>query len=570
LKKRSKKLLIYAGFGAAIATTPIGQKFFGSFFQKRTSYFLPFATGKKLRKRAQPMFASANQAPVDLLIIGGGINGAGIARDAAGRGLSVLLVEQHDLAGHTSSASTKLVHGGLRYLEYYEFRLVREALMERERLLKMAPHIIWPLEFVLPHSREQRPAWMVRAGLFLYDHLAKRERLPASRAVRFGPHPASTILKSDYRRGFTYADCWVEDSRLVVLNAMDAAERGADIRTRARLVSARPDGALWHAVIEGADGARQTVSARAMVNAAGPWVGEILSAKLGRNDGKTVRMVKGSHIIVKKLYEGDFAFILQNPDKRIVFAVPYEHDFTLIGTTDIPYEDDPAAVAISPEETAYLCDSVSRYFRTPVTPADVVRSYSGVRPLYDDHAENASAVTRDYVLDVTGGNGQPALLSVFGGKITTFRKLAEHALEKLLPAMGRDVGAGWTSAAPLPGGDMPGADFESYLATIVARYPALPEPLLRRLVRAYGTRATRILGNAAQLADLGRDFGGQLTEAEVDYLVDQEWARAAEDILWRRSKLALHAPPGTAERLTAYLASPDTGRAAERTLRPVE
>jgi glycerol-3-phosphate dehydrogenase len=513
------------------------------------------------------MNAAAEQNPVDLLIIGGGINGAGIARDAAGRGLSVLLVEQDDLAGHTSSASTKLVHGGLRYLEYYEFRLVREALMERERLLNMAPHIIWPLEFVLPHSREQRPAWMVRAGLFLYDHLAKRERLPASRAVRFGPHPAANILKADYRRGFTYADCWVEDSRLVVLNAMDAAARGADIRTGTKLVSARPAGALWRAVIESADGLRQTVSAHALVNAAGPWVGQILSASLGRNDGKTVRMVKGSHIIVKRLYQGEFAFILQNPDKRIVFAVPYEQDFTLIGTTDIPYEDDPAAVSISPEETSYLCESVSRYFQTPVRPEDVVRSYSGVRPLYDDHAENASAVTRDYVLDVTGGGNQPALLSVFGGKITTFRKLAEHALEKLLPVMGREIGAGWTAGATLPGGDMPGADFERYLATIIARYPGLPIDLLRRLVRAYGTRATRILGDATHLNDLGRDFGGMLTAAEIDYLVAEEWARTAEDILWRRSKLALHVPAGTAERLAAYLAAPEPTRRAERAWR---
>jgi glycerol-3-phosphate dehydrogenase len=490
--------------------------------------------------------------PVDLLIIGGGINGAGIARDAAGRGLSVLLVEQHDLAAHTSSASTKLVHGGLRYLEYYEFRLVREALMERERLLAMAPHIIWPLEFVLPHSRAQRPAWMVRMGLFLYDHLARRKRLPASRAVRFaaGGHPAGAILKPDYRRGFTYADCWVEDSRLVVLNALDAAERGAEILVRTKLVSARPEAGFWQAVIE-SDGIRRRVTARAMVNAAGPWVGDILSAKLGRNQAKSVRMVKGSHIIVPRLYAGDFAFILQNPDKRIVFAVPYEHDFTLIGTTDIPHEGDPAAVTISAEETAYLCESVSRYFRTPVTPADVVRSYSGVRPLYDDHAENASAVTRDYVLDVTGGNGEPPLLSVFGGKITTFRKLAEHALEKLLPAMRRPVGAGWTAQAALPGGDI--EDFDDYLATVIANYPGFPETFLHRLVRAYGTRAGRILGDAVTPEDLGEDFGGGLTAAEVDYLTQQEWAREAEDILWRRSKLALRVPDGTAARLADYL-----------------
>jgi len=499
------------------------------------------------------MFGSDPGNPVDLLIIGGGINGAGIARDAAGRGLSVLLVEQHDLAAHTSSASTKLVHGGLRYLEYYEFRLVREALMERERLLNMAPHIIWPLEFVLPHSKEQRPAWMVRAGLFLYDHLAKRKRLPSSKAVKFGPHPAAKTLKPEYLRGFTYADCWVEDSRLVVLNAMAAAERGADIRTRTKLLSARPEGPLWHAVIQDETGQEQKITARAMVNAAGPWVGEILSAKLGRNNAKTVRMVKGSHIIVKRLYEGDFAFILQNPDKRIVFTVPYEHDFTLIGTTDIPYEDDPAKVAISQEETDYLCESVSRYFRTPVTPADVVKNYSGVRPLYDDHAENASAVTRDYVLDVEGGGNQPALLSVFGGKITTFRKLAEHALEKLLPVMGHKVGNGWTSGTPLPGGDMPGADFESYLATLAIKYPAFPAPLLRRLVRAYGTRATQILGDAKTLSDLGEDFGGGLTKAEIDYLVAHEWARTEQDILWRRSKLALHVPDETPAKLAAYL-----------------
>jgi glycerol-3-phosphate dehydrogenase len=499
------------------------------------------------------MSGSDQRNPVDLLIVGGGINGAGMARDAAGRGLSVLLVEQHDLAAHTSSASTKLIHGGLRYLEYGEFRLVREALLERERLLNIAPHIIWPLEFVLPHARDQRPAWMVRAGLFLYDHLARRQRLPASRAVRFGPHPAARILKTEFRRGFTYADCWVEDSRLVVLNAMDAAERGADIRTRTRLVSARPEGALWQASLEDASGRRETVLARALVNAAGPWVGKILSTALGRDAQKTVRLIKGSHIIVPRLYEGDFAFILQNPDKRIVFAIPYERDFTLIGTTDIAFNDDPASVKISDAETEYLCESVSRYFRIQVTPADVVRSYSGVRPLYDDQAENASAVTRDYVLAVEGGAGQPALLSVFGGKITTYRRLAEHALEKLLPLLGRAAGAGWTAGAALPGGDMPGADFEAYLAQFSARYPFLPAPLARRLVRAYGTRAPKILGEAKNMAALGEDFGGGLFKAEVDYLVAQEWAREPEDILWRRSKLTLHVPTDTATRLAAYL-----------------
>ena len=502
------------------------------------------------------MIGAISGDPVDLLIVGGGINGAGIARDAAGRGLSVLLVEQHDLAAHTSSASTKLVHGGLRYLEYYEFRLVREALKERERLLALAPHLIWPLEFVLPHSPEQRPAWVIRAGLFLYDHLAKRRRLPASRAVTFGPHPAAKTLKQAYRRGFTYADCWVEDSRLVVLNAMDAAERGAAIRTRTRLVSARPEGAFWRATLQAENGPAETITARAVVNAAGPWVGEILAGRLGRTGGKTVRMVKGSHIIVRRLYEGEHAFILQNGDKRIVFVIPYEQDFTLIGTTDIPYENDPDAVRISVEEIEYLCASVSRYFRVAVTPADVVRTYSGVRPLYDDHAENASAVTRDYVLDAEGGADRPALLSVFGGKITTYRKLAEQALEKLLPLMGRPAGAGWTAHAPLPGGDMH-ADFGAYLSALTGKYPLLPPRLLHRLARAYGTRAETILGGAKTLADLGEDLGGHLTTAEIDYLVTREWARTPEDILWRRSKLALHVPSGTAERLAAYLKTPE-------------
>ncbi len=493
---------------------------------------------------------------VDLLIVGGGVNGAGIARDAAGRGLSVLLAEQDDLASHTSSASTKLIHGGLRYLEYYEFRLVREALMERERLLTIAPHIIWPLEFVLPHSADQRPAWMIRAGLFLYDGLAARKKLPASRAIRLDRHAAGAVLKPGFARGFTYSDCWVEDSRLVVLNAMDAAARGATIRTRAKLVSARPDGANWHAIIENqTTGVTDTVAARAIVNAAGPWVGEVLSNRLGRNEAKTVRMVKGSHIIVKRLYPGDFAFILQNPDKRIVFAIPYEYDYTLIGTTDIPYHGDPSEVTISPEETEYLCDSVNRYFRTQISGADVARSYSGVRPLYDDHAANASAVTRDYVLDVEGGpnssGGTPALLSVFGGKITTYRKLAEHALEKLLPVLGLPIGKSWTAGAALPGGDL--ADFDTFLHALTARYPLMPQRYLHRLARAYGSRALLILGDAQTMADLGQDFGGTLTRAEIDYLVKHEWARTAEDILWRRSKLALHVPEDTAEQINAYL-----------------
>ncbi|WP_414040500.1 glycerol-3-phosphate dehydrogenase [Acidithiobacillus sp. M4-SHS-6] len=494
--------------------------------------------------------------PFDLLIIGGGINGAGIARDASGRKLSVLLVEQDDLAAHTSSASTKLIHGGLRYLEYYEFRLVREALMERERLLGIAPHIIWPLEFVLPQGPESRSAWLIRAGLFLYDHLAPRSRLPASKAVHFGPHPAVQVLKPTYTQGFTYADCWVEDSRLVALNALDAAERGAKILTHTKLLSAHPEKQLWAAqLIHKSTGQTETVHARALINAAGPWVGEVLSNELGIKSQKTVRKVKGSHIIVPRLYEGDYAFILQNPDHRIIFAIPYEYEYTLIGTTDIPYEGDPAQVQISAEETAYLCESVSRYFRTPVHPDDVVRSYSGVRPLYDDHATNASAVTRDYVLDMQGGGDTPPLLSVFGGKITTYRRLAEHALSLLQPVLGHPKDQSWTANAPLPGGDIPHGDFSGFVRSLSEQYPFLPAHLAYRLARAYGTRALKILGNARQMEDLGQDFAAGLTQAEVDYLVTQEWAREPEDILWRRSKMALHVPEDTPKKLETYLQS---------------
>ncbi|MFA7655611.1 glycerol-3-phosphate dehydrogenase [Acidithiobacillus thiooxidans] len=494
----------------------------------------------------------------DLLIIGGGINGVGIARDASGRKLSVLLVEQDDLAAHTSSASTKLIHGGLRYLEYYEFRLVREALMERERLLGIAPHIIWPLEFVLPQSPDGRSSWRIRAGLMLYDHLAPRSRLPGSKAVHFGPHPAAAILKSEFAKGFTYADCWVEDSRLVALNALDASERGAKILTHTRLLAAHPEKQLWKAQLKDqVTGKETTVFAKALVNAAGPWVGDVLVKELGIQTHKTVRKVKGSHIIVPRIYQGDYAFILQNPDKRIVFAIPYEYEYTLIGTTDIPYDGDPAQVSISPEETAYLCESVSRYFRTPLHPDDVVRSYSGVRPLYDDHAANASAVTRDYVLDMEGGNDIPPLLSVFGGKITTYRRLAEHALSLLQPVLGHPKNHSWTATAPLPGGDISNGDFAGFVRMLSEQYPFLSAHLAYRLARAYGTRALKILGDARQMTDLGEDFGGELTQAEVDYLVTQEWARESEDILWRRSKMALHVPADTNEKLKAYLQSPE-------------
>ncbi|MEY2342239.1 glycerol-3-phosphate dehydrogenase [Acidithiobacillus sp. IBUN Pt1247-S3] len=488
----------------------------------------------------------------DVLVVGGGINGVGIARDAAGRGLSVTLIERDDLASHTSSASTKLIHGGLRYLEYYEFHLVREALMERERLLHIAPHIIWPLTFVLPEGPQSRAAWKLRAGLWLYDHLAPRQSLPASRALRFDRHPAGKILQESSRRGFSYSDCWVEDSRLVVLNAMDAQERGAEIRPHTSLAKATVVDGLWHAEIETAAGKPETLRARCLVNAAGPWVGEVLGTALDLHTHKSVRKVKGSHIIVPRLYAEDFAFILQNPDGRIVFVIPYEHEFSLIGTTDIPYDGDPGQVQISPEETAYLCTSASHYLRKPVVPADVVRSYSGVRPLYDDHAANASAVTRDYVLDLEKGLGAP-VLSVFGGKITTFRRLAEHALQLLEPELGKTAGQSWTATAPLPGGDLPSADFGTFFHQLLAQHAGFPAALLHRYARAYGTRTERILAGAQRPEELGEDLGGGLYEAEVQYLVQHEWAHAPEDILWRRSKLSLHVPTGTEQRLRHYL-----------------
>ena len=492
-------------------------------------------------------------ADVDLLIVGGGINGTGIARDAAGRGLSVMLVEQDDLASHTSSASTKLIHGGLRYLEYGEFRLVREALIERERLLAIAPHIIWPLDFVLPQSQSPRPAWMVRLGLFLYDHLGGRKRLPGTRTIHLARDPRGRGLKAQASdRAFVYADCWVEDSRLVVLNARDAANRGAAIHTRTRLTAAVRDGATWRATIEDAAGPR-TVTARALVNAAGPWVADILSKVPGAHHDRGVRLIKGSHIVLPRLYAGAHAFMLQNPDRRIVFAIPYERDFTLIGTTDQPWEGPPGPATIDAAETTYLCDTVNRYFARTITPADVVWSYSGIRPLYDDHAANASAVTRDYVLDLDAEDGRPPLLSVFGGKITTYRKLAEHALEKLASRF-PDAGGPWTATSPLPGGDF--SDFDALLATLIAERPGLPPSLLHRLARAYGTETRTLLGDAQDVPAVGRHFGGDLYAREVDYLVRQEWATTAEDILYRRSKLGLHVPAGTAAMLDSYLTSP--------------
>jgi glycerol-3-phosphate dehydrogenase len=500
--------------------------------------------------------ASPLRAPsdtVDLLVVGGGINGTGIARDAAGRGLKVLLAERDDLAGFTSSSSTKLIHGGLRYLEYYEFRLVREALAERERLLRLAPHVIWPLRFVLPHDEGLRPAWLLRLGLFLYDHLARLRTLPGSESVDLRRSPYGAPLQDRLTKGFVYSDCWVEDSRLVVLNAMDARARGAEVLTRTGVVSARREGDLWIAQLrDEGSGTERTVRAKAVVNAAGPWVSQTLGGTLGINSRAAVRLIKGSHIVVRKLFEGDQSYILQQPDKRIIFAIPYERDFTLIGTTDVPYDGEPGPVSISQDETDYLCSCINRSFAKTIGPADVVWSYSGVRPLYDDAAENASAVTRDYVLDVEDAGGRLPVLSVFGGKITTYRRLAEHALEKLAPYF-PGLEPAWTGEGILPGGDMRDADFDTFLAELKRRRPFLPDELARRLARAYGTRVDDLLGSATSLADLGETFDGGLTGAEVDYLRREEWVTTPEDILWRRSKLGLRTGPESAARLAAYL-----------------
>ncbi|HEX5077602.1 MAG TPA: glycerol-3-phosphate dehydrogenase [Geminicoccaceae bacterium] len=488
--------------------------------------------------------------PVDLLVVGGGVNGAGIARDAAGRGLKVLLCEQDDLAQHTSSASSKLIHGGLRYLEHYEFRLVREALAEREVLLRLAPHIIWPLRFVLPHSPEQRPAWMIRLGLFLYDHLGGREKLPGSARIDLARDPLGAPLKEQFRTGFTYADCWVDDARLVVLNAMDAAERGAEVLTRTRCAAARRADQHWQVTLQPRDGAARAVQARALVNASGPWVSRLLTEQLGRPALKKVRLVKGAHIVVPKLYDHASPYILQHTDGRVVFVIPYEQDFSLIGTTDSDYRGDPAAVAVTDDEIAYLCAATSRYLKRPVTP-DLVRfAYAGVRPLYDDASGDVSAATRDYAFDLDD-SGAP-LLSVYGGKITTYRRLAEHALAKLQPRLGFAPQT-WTHAQPLPGGDMPGGDFEAFLAALIARHPWLPPALARRYARAYGSRSERLLDGAAALDDLGEHLGDGLYAAEVDYLRRHEWAVTDDDILWRRSKLALHIGDATRARLRARL-----------------
>jgi glycerol-3-phosphate dehydrogenase len=491
---------------------------------------------------------------VDLLVIGGGINGAGIARDAAGRGLAVMLCEQGDLAGATSSASSKLIHGGLRYLEYYKFRFVREALREREVLLGIAPHIIRPARFILPYDKGSRPAFVIEVGLFLYDWLAPRKRLGRSRRLDLRTAEEGAPLKAHFTMGFAYSDCRVDDARLVVLNAVDAREHGASIRTRTRCVSARREADLWQATLLDLRGATTlTVSARALVNAAGPWAAEVLGSAIGHDTGKQLRLVKGSHMIVPRLYEGEQSYVLQNEDGRIIFVMPYETDYSLIGTTEIPFAGDPLKARISADEIFYLCAVVSHYFRKSLCPGDVAESFSGVRPLYDDGAQTASAATRDYVLDLDAPPDSAPLLSVFGGKITTYRRLAEDAIKELSPHLKLPRAEAWTATAPLPGGDMEGGVFSWFLCALRGKYPWLDAAAATRLARAYGTRAEGILGNARTAQDLGTDFGAGLSQVEIDYLIDQEFALTAEDILWRRSKLRLHLSRDQIAAVSAYV-----------------
>jgi glycerol-3-phosphate dehydrogenase len=496
----------------------------------------------------------------DLAIIGGGVNGCGIARDAAGRGNSVFLCEMNDLASGTSSWSTKLVHGGLRYLEYYEFRLVREALIEREILWQIAPHIIRPLRFVLPHHAGLRPAWLLRLGLFLYDHLGGRKLLPPTRSVNLATDEVGKpLIPGRFSKAFEYSDCFVDDARLVVLTARDAADRGADIRTRTRATEIRQTDGIWQVtVVHTPSGARETIRAKVLVNAAGPWVEQVLASGAGVNARAKVRLVQGSHIVVPKLYEHDRAYIFQNADGRIVFAIPYQNDFTLIGTTDRDYHGDPAEVKATDEEIRYLCAAVGEYLDKPVNPADVVWTYSGVRPLYDDGASEAKAATRDYVFELDTPGGLP-LLSIYGGKITTYRRLSEEAIERLAPYLKGDKAAeGWTGKAPLPGGDMEVSALPALAASLRRTYPFLSQTHADRLAHAYGTRAAKMLGNATSLADLGQSFGATLTEREVRYLMAEEWALTAEDIVWRRSKLGLRLSRQEIAALEAWIAANGT------------
>ena len=491
------------------------------------------------------------QDKFDLLVVGGGINGAGIARDAAGRGLRTLLCEQHDLAAHTSSASTKLIHGGLRYLEFYDFRLVRKSLREREILIGSAPHIVRPMRFVLPHDAHLRPAWMIRAGLFLYDHLARRRQLSGSEGVDLRSHPAGAPLDPRYTRGFVYSDAWVDDARLVVLTAMDAREQGATILTRTRCAKLERNGERWTATLAHAEGGETRIEANAVVNATGPWVDRFLDGSTPVAARRHPRIVKGSHIVVPRLFDHEFSYIFQAPDRRIVFAIPYEGDCTLVGTTERDYDGDLATPSIEADEVDYLLTMANRYFRRDLSRADVRWTFAGLRPLLADPSDVATSVTRDYVLDLDEQG--PPLMSVYGGKLTTYRRLAEDVLDELGPRLGWPT-RHWTADATLPGGDIGDADFGAFLRGLRAEYAGLPETLVARLAAAYGTRVRGLLGDARTPADLGAEVVTGLHEREIEYLRNEEWAVTADDILYRRSKLALHLPGDAAARLDEWLA----------------
>jgi glycerol-3-phosphate dehydrogenase len=493
---------------------------------------------------------NARTSRCDVLVVGGGINGAGIARDAAGRGLQVMLCEQHDLASHTSSASTKLVHGGLRYLEHYDFGLVRKSLREREIVLASAPHLAWPLRFVLPHDAHLRPAWMIRAALFLYDHLAQRRHLPGSATVDLRQHPAGAPLESRYRTGFLFSDGWVDDARLVVANAIDAREHGAVVQTRTRCVRLRAQDDQWIATLEHADGGVVTVAARSVVNAAGAWVATFLDQATPVPARRHPRLIQGSHIVVPKLFDHGFAYLFQTPDGRVVFTIPYEHDYTLIGTTEREFHGDPAAATIDPAEVDYLLATANRYFERDLTARDVVWTFAGLRPLLASSTADPKSITRDYVLDFDRSG--PPLLSVFGGKLTTYRRLAEEVVDLLAPLLG-SRSPQWTARAPLPGGDMPGADFERFRMRTARRFPWLDPALLQRYVRAYGTRIDRLLDGCEAMSDLGESILPGLHVREIDYLRREEFAVDADDILYRRSKLGVHLPPGSTARLDQWL-----------------
>lgn len=484
----------------------------------------------------------------DILVIGGGINGVGIARDAAGRGLKTALCEKDDLASHTSSASSKLIHGGLRYLENYEFRLVRESLGERETLLRAAPHIIWPIRIVLPVEKGMRPSWMLRIGLFIYDNLSKRAVLPSTKTLNLRTAKQGEALQDHLVKGFEYSDCWADDARLVALNAMDAQALGADIKTHTECTGLERRGDHWTATLINDDGVNETIDAKMIINAAGPWVDKVLG-KVGRIGNESgVRLVKGSHIIVDKLYDGDHAYLFQSPDGRVIFAMPYENDYTLIGTTEAKWELDNGTVTISNEETDYLCGAVNEYFQKQITPDDLVWSYAGVRPLYDDKSDNASTVTRDYVFNLEEGEQAP-MLSIYGGKLTTYRKLSEHAMEKIkhiFPSMG----GAWTKGASLPGGDIEFDAIPKLKTDMIRQFAWLDEVVVRRMVDAYGTKTADLLTGKTCLADMGHDYGAGLYEAEIEYMEAHEFATSADAVLWRRSKLGLHMSDEQIQRVT--------------------